>query len=248
MKATHWEFTNRAMVFGLMFGFSFPLYFFDHQNSAAALANWLEPRLGINADLAARCLFAGGAFLLGVAALIRTWASAYLHADVVYAAEMKTQSVVADGPYRRVRNPLYFANLLMALGMGVMMSRAGFFFLVAAMLVFCYRLILREEAELRASQGEPYLRYCKAVPRLWPSPWPRIPPAGAQPHWRDGFKAELWSWGFAAAVAAFAVTLKLLVFFVILGASIAMLFVFSAFLQKKPNGPADSRAPNSKKT
>ncbi|HEX2715284.1 MAG TPA: isoprenylcysteine carboxylmethyltransferase family protein, partial [Candidatus Acidoferrales bacterium] len=78
-------------------------------------------------DPLARLLFAFAAFLLVVAALIRTWASSYLHAGVVYAAEVKTESLVADGPYRRVRNPLYFANVLMAIGMGALMSRAGFF-------------------------------------------------------------------------------------------------------------------------
>jgi protein-S-isoprenylcysteine O-methyltransferase Ste14 len=233
MKATSWEFANRAMVFGMMFGFSFPIYALDHQNSAAALANWLGPRLEMNTGLVARLLFFGAALLLVVAALIRTWSSAYLQADVVYASEVKTQSVVADGPYRRVRNPLYFGNVVMAVGMGAMMSRTGFFVVIAAMLVFCYRLILREEAELGATQGESYANYCKVVPRLWPSPWPRIPPAGRPARWADGFKAEFWSWGFAASVASFAVTLKLIAFFVILGASVAWLFVSSALLHKK---------------
>ncbi len=151
MKATNWEFTNRALVFGLIFAFAFPLYSLDRQNSTTALANWLGARLQMDADLVAHLLFAFAAFLLVVAAFIRTWASSYLRAGVVYAAEVKTELLVADGPYRQVRNPLYFANVLMAIGMGAMMSRTGF--LVAAMLVFCYRLILREEAELLASQG-----------------------------------------------------------------------------------------------
>ena len=37
---------------------------------------------------------------------------------------------------------------------------------IVAMQVFCYRLILREESELHASQGEQYERYRKVVPRL----------------------------------------------------------------------------------
>src|SRR3989442_13506873 len=64
----------------------------------------------MDADLVARLLFAFAAFWLVVAALIRTWASSYLRAAVVYAAEVKTESLVADGPYRQVRNPLYFAH------------------------------------------------------------------------------------------------------------------------------------------
>src|ERR1700726_1844586 len=127
MTATNWEFTNRALVFGLIFGFAFPLSFFDHQNSTAALANWLGAKVQVDADFVARLLFAFAAFLLVVAALIRTWASSSLSAGVVYAAEVKTESLVADGPYRRVRNPLYFANVLMAMSIGAIMSRVGFF-------------------------------------------------------------------------------------------------------------------------
>jgi protein-S-isoprenylcysteine O-methyltransferase Ste14 len=233
MKATHWEFTNRAMLFGLIFAVSFPLYFLDHQNSTVALADWIASRLQMNGDLVARLLFAFAALLLVVAALIRTWASSYLHAGVVYAAEVKTASLVADGPYRQVRNPLYFANVLMIIAMGAMMSRVGFFVAMAAMLVFCYRLILREEAELQANQGEQYEAYRKAVPRLWPILWPRIASAGRQAIWAEGFKAESWYWGFAAALVAFAITLKLTVFFVILAASLVLFWV-SSIVARRP--------------
>ena len=113
-----------------------------------------------------RLLFYLAALLLVIAALVRTWASSYLQASVVYAADLKSETLVADGPYRRVRNPLYFANVLMVIAIGAMMSRLGFFVAVITMLVFSYRLILREEAELQASQGQSYAAYCKAVPRL----------------------------------------------------------------------------------
>jgi protein-S-isoprenylcysteine O-methyltransferase Ste14 len=233
MKATNWEFTNRALVFGLIFGFTFPLYAVDHENSTAVLANWLGARFQMDADRLAHFLFAGAAFLLVVAALIRTWASAYLQAEIVYAADLKSQVLVADGPYRHVRNPLYAANVLMAVGMGSMMSRTGFLVVVVAMLVFCYRLINREEAELQASQGEQYERYRRAVPRLLPSLWPRVASSGRKANWGAGFKAESWYWGFAVALMAFAITLKIQLFFVILTASIGLLWVSSLVLQKK---------------
>jgi len=238
MRATNWEFSNRALLFGLIFAFSFPLYFLDHQNSTVGLANWLGSRLQRNADLIARLLFAFAAILLIVAALIRTWSSAYLLSGVVYASEVKTESLVADGPYRQVRNPLYFANVLMVIAVGAMMSRLGFFVALVAMLVFCYRLIGREEAELQASQGEPYKDYRNAVPRLWPALWPRIASAGRQAKWADGFKAESWYWGFAAALVAFVITLKLWLFFVILGASLILFWISSVVLQKNSNSQA----------
>jgi len=233
MKATDWEFKNRALIFGLIFGFTFPLYVLDPQNVTALVANWIGAHLRVDADLVARILLACAALVLVVAALIRTWASSYLHANVVYAAEVKTELLVADGPYRLVRNPLYFANVLMAIGVGAMMSRVGFFVAVVAMVVFCYRLILREESELHATQGEMYDRYRQAVPRLWPLLWPRIAAAGREARWGAGFKAESWYWGFGAAVAAFAITLNLKLFFAIFGASIALFWALSAVLEKK---------------
>lgn len=233
MKATSWEFTNRAFIFGLIFGVAFPLYAVDHQNGTAALADWLGARFQLNGDSVARLLFAIAAGFVIAAALIRTWASAYLKAGVVYASEVQTETLVADGPYRWVRNPLYLGNVLLAIGMGSLMSRVGFGVAVLAMLVFCYRLILREEAELEVSQGEHYARYRNAVPRLWPALRPRAPAAGHPARGRDGFKAEAWSWGFAAAVVGFAITLSTTVFFVILGASLLVFWVSSALLQKK---------------
>ncbi|MGB8010829.1 MAG: isoprenylcysteine carboxylmethyltransferase family protein [Terriglobales bacterium] len=227
MKATDWEFTNRALVFGLVFAFTFPLYFLDHENATAALANWLGARFQVDADRAAQVLFGCAALVLVAAALIRTWASAFLQAEIVYAADVKTQSLVADGPYRYVRNPLYFANVLMAIGMGAMMSRSGFVVALVAMLVFNYRLIFREEAELLAGQGESYDRYRGAVPRLLPSVWPRVASAGGQANWTAGFKAEAWFWGFAAALLGFAITLRVWLFFGIVAASVGWLWVSS---------------------
>ncbi|HYR83704.1 MAG TPA: isoprenylcysteine carboxylmethyltransferase family protein [Terriglobia bacterium] len=232
MKATDWEFANRALLFGLIFAFTFPLYSVDHQNSTAAMANWLAAGLRTDANLVAHLLFAFAAFFVVAAALIRTWASSYLEAEVVYAADIRTESLVADGPYRRVRNPLYFANVLMTVGLGAFMSRIGFLVAVVAMLVFCYRLIVREEAELQASQGEQYERYLKAVPRLLPSIRARAVSGNHRARWTEGFKAESWNWGFAAAAVAFAVTLKLMLFFVILGASVVLLWASSAFLSR----------------
>ena len=233
MKATNWEFQNRALIFGLVFAISFPLYAFDPQNSTAVVGSWLGGKLRVNGDLIIRVLFALAAVLMIAAAFIRTWASAYLHAGVVYASEVKTASLVADGPYRRVRNPLYFANILMAIAMGAMMSRSGFIVAVLVMTVFCCRLILREEAELQATQGERYQQYRELVPRLWPSLRARVASSGAQPRWKDGFMAEGWYWGFALSLVVFAITLKIKLFFWILGASVALFWVSSIVLQKK---------------
>jgi protein-S-isoprenylcysteine O-methyltransferase Ste14 len=241
MKATSWEFNNRALIFGLVFAVSFPLYAVDHQNSTQALAVWLGPHIGVDADLLTRSGFAVAAVLLMFAALLRTWASSYLHSDVVYATEVKSESLVADGPYRRVRNPLYLANILMVIAMGSLMSGLGFVVGVVGMWLFCYRLILREEGELLASQGERYRAYCERVPRLWPSLTARLPESGQNPRWTDGFKAESWYWGFAASLVAFAITLKLKLFFIILAVSLALFWLVSSLLQKSAKAQSAAR-------
>lgn len=233
MKASNWEFANRATVFGIIIGCSFGFYFLDKENSTAALANWFEAHWHVNADMVARILFGIAALILVLAAFIRTWASSYLHAGVVYATQVKSASLVADGPYRFVRNPLYFANVLMAIAFGFMMSRVGFVVVVVAMTVFCYRLIFREESELQTNQGVSYEAYRKTVPRIWPSPWPRIAASGRAAKWSDGFKAEAWYWGFALALVAFAVTLKLAVFFVIFAVSLGLFWFSASAMEKK---------------
>jgi len=58
MRATDWEFRNRAWLFGLVCAVSFPLYAVDSSNATAALANSLFP---IFEPTVARALFAGAA-------------------------------------------------------------------------------------------------------------------------------------------------------------------------------------------
>jgi hypothetical protein len=69
-------------------------------------------------------------------------ASAYLRADVVQDPNLHAEKVLADGPYRYVRNPLY---ILVAIGMGLLASRLEFAFIVLGMLVFCLWLIGLED-------------------------------------------------------------------------------------------------------
>jgi len=232
VRATDWEFKNRAAIFGCIFGFSFFLFSLDHVNATSWLATKLVSTTGTDEVLVERTLFFIAALLVVGAAVVRTWGSAYLRSEVVYAAEIKTATLVADGPYRHVRNPLYFGNVLMALGMGAMASRLGFVVLQVLMLLFCYRLIFREEAEWRAAQGEQYEAFKKAVPRLCPALTPRTPSAGGRANWVAGFKAEGWVWGFALAVALFAITLKQKVFFVVLAVSLGVFFVVAFALPR----------------
>lgn len=141
---------------------------------------------------------------------------------------------MADGPFRYVRNPLYFGGVLFAVGFALAASRLGFLVAVAALTLFYYRLIAREESQLKTTQGESYLQYLKAVPRLIPSLTPRVPAGGLAPRWGQAFFGETFMWFFAIAGACFAATLNERLFLILIGAGIAASMIAKAVLQRWP--------------
>ncbi len=234
VAASNFEFKFRFWIFGGLFWIAFASYSFDHQNAAAALVNWIAQLRGTTASKAeAQAVFAIGALFCLAAALLRTWATAYLNPEVMVDMQMHTSRLVADGPYRYVRNPLYLGNILLGIGFGLMASRVGFVILVAGMILFDYRLILREEAGIRASQGDSYRAYCKAVPRLLPALRPQLPSAGRAPNWADGFLGEAFMWVLAASVVTFAVTLNQTVFYVVLGSAFVVYAICLAVIKMR---------------
>jgi protein-S-isoprenylcysteine O-methyltransferase Ste14 len=240
MKATDFEFRNRFWIFGLIFGVGFWLYALDHVNAIQYLINITIGENSPHADLMARCALAFATLLMLLTALLRTWATSYLRSDVMQDHDLRAEKVVASGPYRHLRNPLYLGNILMAFGMGLLASRVGFVVIVVGNFIFCLRLIGLEESNLQKEQRESYLEFCRRVPRLWPSLQPRLPDSGLQPHWKQAFLGELFMWGFFVAVAAFAATLKAAVLWTIMAVSvisyIASSYIISA--RKKSDTPS----------
>jgi protein-S-isoprenylcysteine O-methyltransferase Ste14 len=235
-QATDFEFRQRLwFIFGI-FWLAFLLYPIDHVNVSAALARLIAshvPGAGAHVDAMIRGIFLLGAVVAILAALIRTWAAAYLRSSVVHDISLHSDRLVADGPYRHLRNPLYLGSILLSIAVGTLASRLGFLVLVAGMFIFIMRLILREEATLLRSQGESYRRYYAAVPRLIPSLRPRVPSGGAKPNWADGFSGELFMWGFTAALAVFAVTEKIGYFWVVFAANLLFIFVRESIRRRK---------------
>jgi protein-S-isoprenylcysteine O-methyltransferase Ste14 len=232
------EFKYRVWFFAALFCLAFACYWIDDVNAAQWVANWLAREVPkFNDVIWVRIILSVGAALVFVAAALRTWGTSYLHAAVMHDSKLHTERLLADGPYRFVRNPLYFGNIIMSVGFGTAMSRLGFIVLVIGMVIFSYRLILREEAELGESQGESYREYCAAVPRLFPSFSPRVASAGNVPNWKDGFVGELMFWGFGVSVAVLAVTLSGKPFEFVLWISF-MLPWLTAILRRKVAAPA----------
>lgn len=236
MRATKFEFEQRFWVIMAIYLIGFFLAAVDHLPFIAWIRHLIAPSIARNAadaEMFARIVIAIGALLVFAAAAIRTWGAAYLKSDVVHDKAQHSEALVADGPFRYTRNPLYLACLPMAAGIGMLASRAGFFFLVIANWIFFYRLIFREEESLRQSQGESYLAYCRAVPRFWPSLRPRVGPGNLEPRWAQAFAGEIFVWIFGLAEAAIAITLDPRFGYSLFGLALVGYFVIQRWIRKK---------------
>jgi protein-S-isoprenylcysteine O-methyltransferase Ste14 len=204
VKASEFEFHHRSILNLIHFWIAFQLYSVDHINIVWAFVHWNNPR----GDFIARIVFGFATLLLGLAATVRTWAAAYLRTEVVHDTALHTETLVADGPYRHVRNPLYLGTFLMSVGLGFLASRSGFAVLAAGAAIRILRLIGREEAELEKQQGERFREFCRRVPRIFPSLRPRIEAAGMKPQWRQAVRGEAFMWGFVLTMVGFTITLQ----------------------------------------
>ena len=77
--------------------------------------------------------------------------------------------VVAHGPYRWVRNPIYLAALLVVLGEAWLFMSPPLLVYAGAMAAFCHLFVTGyEERRLARQFGDSYLEYRRTVPRWIP--------------------------------------------------------------------------------
>jgi protein-S-isoprenylcysteine O-methyltransferase Ste14 len=139
----------------------------------------------------------------GLGAWFRLWGAAYVGERAVKASEMQCEHMLADGPYRRTRNPLYLGTLLHTVGIAILMPPVGAALAIALVWIFQVRLALTEESSLTAKLGEPYVAYKKAVPRFLPAPAAQVVAGGAQPRWGQAVLGELYFVGVFITMAVF---------------------------------------------
>jgi hypothetical protein len=94
MKATEFEFRYRAPLNLLQFWLAFQMYSFERDDIVWSFVRW-DTHEGA---LRARLIFSFAALLLVSAALIWTWAAAYLQSRVVRDPALHTEALIADGP------------------------------------------------------------------------------------------------------------------------------------------------------
>lgn len=93
---------------------------------------------------------------------IRIWASGYLS---------KMSELTTAGPFALCRNPLYVGSFFINLGYFFMSNSLTIG--IIGTILFCLfhgAAVKHEEGMLREKFGEPFIDYCKSVPRFFPRP------------------------------------------------------------------------------
>jgi hypothetical protein len=114
---------------------------------------------------------------------------------------MKAYGVMAGGPYRYVRNPLYLGVWCMVASLAFLMTPVGALVTMVLITFFQFRLILGEEAFLGRQIGAPYQDYLRAVPRLIPRLHTALPHSNEKPQWTHAFLTELTPIGIFIGIA-----------------------------------------------
>ena len=205
MKAAPLEYRFRFALHALIYFCGFAFYWLpnSHESTWLMLTPWLERTGWLSFTGATIALLSLAIVFATIGAMLRTWGSAYLGAGIVQSQDMHGNTILADGPYRRTRNPLYLGTFLHTLAPALLMSPYGALFTIIAVGLFQLRLISTEEPFLAAKLGQPYLDYLKRVPRILPSLKPRIPPSGAKPNWLQAILGESYMIGTALSFAIF---------------------------------------------
>jgi protein-S-isoprenylcysteine O-methyltransferase Ste14 len=200
MKATPLEFRFRFAIITTIFvlGFTTPWNYWLHLDSIRTwqfLAAWPARSGWISFSDTTIIVLLLGIICALIGALLRTWGSAYLSPSIVQDGAMHGEGVVAAGPFRYVRNPLYLGTFIHTFALALLMLPSGAIFTIIATGLFQLRLIFGEESFLTAKLGEPYPAYCAKVPRLIPALTPRVPASMTHPKWPTAFLSEIYMWG-----------------------------------------------------
>lgn len=178
-----------------------------HIGSRISLLEWLAlelSRTGLASfAVATSLLLIIAALFAAAAASFRVWGTAYLGPSTVNNFNMVAGEVMADGPYRYVRNPLYIGLWSMVMAAAFLMPVTGALFATVLITIFAVRLTLGEEAFLTSQLGEPYIAYLRAVPRIFPRLRGAPAPAGRKPHWFRATLAELTPIGIFVAIVLY---------------------------------------------
>jgi protein-S-isoprenylcysteine O-methyltransferase Ste14 len=197
MRASTVEFRMRGLILTLIvvLGFWAPWLQALDLGKRVSLLEWFALQLSRSGLLrfmvATPVVIAVGAILAFLGVVLRVWGTAYLGPGIVNSRQLKAGSLLADGPYRYVRNPLYLGTWFMLAAMSFLMTPTGALFAIVLITFFLLRLILAEEWWLAGRIGQPYRDYTRAVPRIIPRLRTNVPSSESRTNWFAAFISEL---------------------------------------------------------
>jgi hypothetical protein len=206
--ATRFEYRFRFFFHALFFALGFRAPWCEalgwtRLRTWLVLSSWLSRTGWLSFIGATNAVLIAAIVLVTLGAWLRVWGASYVGVSVVQSPSMHGEAMLADGPYRRTRNPLYLGTILHTIGLSILMPPSGAIFCIVLVWLFQIRLALAEEPFLTQKFGEPYVEYRKAVPRFLPSPSPQVPAAGKRAHWLQGFFGEIYVVGVVITFVVF---------------------------------------------
>lgn len=113
----------------------------------------------------------GGLLVALFGEAVRTYGVAFI-GTISRTRSYSNGSLVQDGPFSLLRNPLYLGNLILSVGLALM---SGVAWLPLLVIVFFYAqyipIVAWEEMKLSRIFGQAYSDYCTKVPNRW---FPRL--------------------------------------------------------------------------
>jgi protein-S-isoprenylcysteine O-methyltransferase Ste14 len=217
MQATAFEYRHRYLIHGIIYTVCFaapwslllpgifhgPIWGFVQNRSVwFSLTNSATRPLFTHFAVYWNAILVVMVLFTGLGAVLRTWGASYLGATTVQRGGMVGDRVVAEGPFRFVRNPLYLGTVLHTIGIAFLMRPEAAVLCVALITLLQFRLIFREEPYLLERVGSAYTAYIAAVPRFLPSFRAHVASSGdVAPNWKQGVLSEIYIIGVALTLA-----------------------------------------------
>jgi protein-S-isoprenylcysteine O-methyltransferase Ste14 len=85
--------------------------------------------------------------------------------------EVPPQRIIAGGPYRYTRNPMYLGHLIFLTGLALTLWSWFALIVLVARALWFHRRVLHDEARLERIFGADYLTYRTQVKRWIPGLW-----------------------------------------------------------------------------
>lgn len=126
---------------------------------------------------------------------VRIWAVSYAGSETRVTGEVGASTLVTQGPYSIIRNPLYFGNVMIYAGFGIMSNSLFPFLIIAAICFFIFQyyfIIKTEEDFLLKTYKDKFEVYCLHVKRIIPIPG-KLPEniiSDIKPDLKSGLKSD----------------------------------------------------------